>query len=79
VTLKNKKHTFDHLPGRYGIICTFQVTGRVIEHGQALGKAICFGLKDVHRAIDLCNEILCLEVPVPILPWLKNDAGPPAE
>lgn len=67
--------TFDHLIGRYGIKITLQVAGCVIEHEQALGKAICLAFKDVDRAIDLGDKFRRIEVSIAILPWFKHDAG----
>ena len=79
VNEKKKLCTFDHLPGRDGIICTFLVTRCVIEHEKALDKAICFGLEDVNCTIYLCDEILCIEVSILVLPRFEHNTGLPAE
>lgn len=66
---------FDHLIGRDGIESSLLVAGRVVEHEEALGKAIDLALKDVDRAIDLGDEFLRIEVPIAILPWFEHDVG----
>lgn len=66
---------FDHLIGRDGIESSLLVAGRVVEHEEALGKAIDLALEDVDRAIDLGDEFLRIEVPIAILPWFEHDAG----
>src|SRR5260221_10339340 len=77
-TIKSQKkreiRTLDHLGGRYGILSMLQVTGCVVEHEQALGKAI-LGLKDFDRAVDLGNEFLRVKVSVAVLAWFEHNSG----
>jgi hypothetical protein len=51
------------------------MTGRIIEHEEGLGKAVCLVHKDVNCVIDLGDEFFCIKEPVMILPWLEHDAG----
>jgi hypothetical protein len=74
-----KRRTFNHLSGRDGVISTLQMTGRVIEHEEALGKAVCLALEDVERAIDLRDEFFCIEIPVAVLPRFEYKTGLSAE
>jgi hypothetical protein len=67
--------TFDHLGGSDGIFSTLQVAGCIVEHEEALGKAICLALKDVDRAIDLGDECLRVEIPIAVLAWFEHDVG----
>jgi hypothetical protein len=44
-----------------------QVAGCIVEHEEALGKAICLALEDVDCTIDLGNEFLRVKIPIAVL------------
>ena len=70
---KKKGRTFDHFSGRDGIICTFQMTGCIVKHEQALRAAICLGHEDVDCTIDLCKGCCCIEIPIAIFSGLEHN------
>ena len=50
------------------------MTGCIIEHKESFGQAICLGLKNVDRMIDLIDELLRIEIAIAILPQLEHNA-----
>jgi hypothetical protein len=50
----------------------------IIEHKQALSKAICVGLEDTDGMLNFFHELLPAEEAIMILARLEYDAGLPA-
>jgi hypothetical protein len=76
---KKKGRTFHHFFGGYGIAGTLQVAECVIEHEEALGKAICLALEDVDHMINLGDELFGVEIPIAIFSWLEHEMSLPEE
>jgi hypothetical protein len=51
------------------------MAGCIVEHEEALGKAICLALKDVDCAIDLGDKFLQVEIPIAVLAWFEHNVG----
>jgi hypothetical protein len=47
----------------------------IVEHEEALGKAICLALEDVDHAIDLGDEFLRVKIPIAVLAWFEHNVG----
>jgi hypothetical protein len=79
IAIKKKRCTFHHFFGGYGIAGTLQVAECVIEHEEALGKAICLALEDVDHMINLGDELFGVEIPIAIFSWLEHETSLPKE